>query len=251
MNPAPALSPFLLLVLLGCALAAPTTIDEKAQPSKAAMGRALRDKLARPADLDKGIDANTPLRDALDHVADKWDLPIVIDSKAFETIGVQKVEEQPVQLPRTVGPQRATALRMLLAQIKGDEYSGTFLVRGDHLLITTTFHANPSCWSDKEKEHIPTVDADFDRRPLCDALQEIADGTGINVLVDQRIGDPGRIPVTARFQNTRIDAAVRLLAEMADLKSVAVDNVLFVTTADRVRALQGEARDKTPKAAPK
>src|SRR5262249_50749316 len=63
------------------------------------------------------------------------------DSKAFEAIGVQKVEEQPVQLPKMVGVSMATVLRLLLAQVKGDVYTGTYLVRRDYIEVTTTYNA--------------------------------------------------------------------------------------------------------------
>ena len=110
-----------------------------------AAGRAaanrIKEKLATPVNLDKGIDANTPLKDALEFLADRYDLTLIIDSKAFEAIGVQKVEEQPVQLPKMVGVSMTTVLRLLLAQIKGDVYTGTYLVRRDYIEVTTSYNA--------------------------------------------------------------------------------------------------------------
>jgi len=110
-----------------------------------AAGRAaanrIKEKLATPVNLDKGIDANTPLKDALEFLADRYDLTLIIDSKAFEAIGVQKVEEQPVALPKMVGVSMTTVLRLLLAQIKGDVYTGTYLIRRDYIEVTTSYNA--------------------------------------------------------------------------------------------------------------
>ena len=64
---------------------------------------------------------------------------IVVDANAFTGIGVQKVEEQPVQLSAMKNVRRATVLRLLLGQLKGDVYTGgdPFLADGhrgdDHL----------------------------------------------------------------------------------------------------------------------
>ncbi|MBL8798390.1 MAG: VWA domain-containing protein, partial [Planctomycetia bacterium] len=101
----------------------------------------IHEKLSKPVNLEKGIDANTALKDALDFLADRYDLTIIIDSKAFEAIGVAKVEEQPVTLPRMVGVSMATVLRLLLAQVKGDVYTGTYLIRRDFIEVTTTYNA--------------------------------------------------------------------------------------------------------------
>lgn len=101
----------------------------------------IKAKLSQPVNLDKGIDANTPLKDALEFLADRYDLTLIIDSKAFEAIGVQKVEEQPVSLPKMVGVSLTTALRLLLAQIKGDVYTGTYIIRRDYIEVTTTYNA--------------------------------------------------------------------------------------------------------------
>jgi hypothetical protein len=228
-------------------------LEADAKPAAANKAAKLRAKLAEPVELDKGIDANTPLKDALEFFASNWDMTIIIDPKAFEMIGVQKVEEQPVQLPKMVGVSRTTALRMLLGQIKGDAYSGTYLIRGDHVLITTTWHATPEVWRDGPPgagASIPTVEVEFDRRPLDEALKEIADHSGINVVLDPNVGEKARKTVTARLNNTRVDSAVRILAAMADLRSIAIDNVLFVTSAEKAKALRIEEAEAKPEPIP-
>jgi hypothetical protein len=210
----------------------------KKEKSKAAE---LRAKLNQPVNLDKGIDGHTPLKDAVEFLADRYDLTLIIDTKAFEAIGVQKAEEQPVSLPKMVGVSMATVLRMLLAQVRGDNHHGTFALRFDYVEITTTAHVfSAGRLTEEERRRLPTVDAEFDRTPLDEALREVTDRTGTNVVLDTQVGDKGRRVVTARLAVVPVDTAVRLLADMAELRAVAIDNVIYVTSIDKAKQLQAE-----------
>lgn len=204
---------------------------------------ALRKKLLMPVNLDKGIDSGTPLKDAIEFLSDRYDLTMLIDSKAFEAIGAMKVEEQPVQLPKMVGVSMKTVLRLLLGQIKGDGgHHGTFVIQDGLLFITTTAHVFQGDTADATLLPIatPTIDADTSGKPLVVVLRDIADHSGVNILIDSRVGDKARRPVTATLQHVPVDTAVRLLADMAGLRSVAMDNVLYVTTPENAKELQAE-----------
>jgi DNA-directed RNA polymerase subunit K/omega len=204
----------------------------------------LRKKLEISVNLDKGIDASTPLKDAIEFLSDRYDLTMLIDSKAFEAIGVQKVEEQPVQLPKMVGVSMRTVLRLLLAQIKGDMHHGTFIVQDDVIFITTSGHLFQG---DATQDPLlplisaPTIDTDTAGKPLLVALRDIADHSGVNILIDPRVGDKSRRPVTATLNHVPVDTAVRLLADMAGLRSVVMDNVIYVTSPENAKELQVEA----------
>src|SRR5262249_9215543 len=101
-------------------------------------------------------------------------------------------------------------------------HQATYLVRPTHIEITTVVRAHPSR---------RTVCATFVKRPLGEALQELSDLTGISVVVDARVEDKLKLPVTATLkEKTNLMAAVRFLADMADLKVVAVENALYVTS---------------------
>jgi len=89
------------LVVLAPAAPAPENLDKKPKESKS---QQLRKQLSEMlVDLDKGIDPSTPLKDALEFISDRWAVPILIDTRAFEMIGVQKAEEQAATLPRMMG----------------------------------------------------------------------------------------------------------------------------------------------------
>jgi hypothetical protein len=245
---------------------------EQAPPKKVWVARDVRNSLTKRVDLDKGIDVNTPLKDVLEFFGEQFKLPpIIIDTKAFESIGVQKVEEQPVSLPAMKGVRVTTVLRLLLAQIKGDTYHGSFLVRPDGLEITTTYHTlsqglgnEPArFFTGNAEKPLRTnqflelgafagtlVHVDFDRRPLNEALRELAESEGINVVIDPRTGDKGKTPITLILNNVAFETAVRLLADMAELKVVAVNNVFYVTTDANAKALRAEQEKLRPPAPP-
>jgi hypothetical protein len=128
----------------------------------------------------------------------------------------------------------------MLAQLKGEEHAGAFLIRGDHLEITTTRHANPLHWVGAARRGLPAVSCDFDREPLTEALRQLSESTGISVAVDPRALDQGRKTVSVELNDVPLDTAVGLLASMADLRAVSLDNLLYVTTRDKARELEKE-----------
>src|SRR5262249_19634555 len=78
--------------------------------------RIMKEKLSRPVTLEKPIEANTPLKDALDFISDRYDVTIIVDTQAFKAESVDAVEDLPVKLPRMVGVSLGTVLRLLTAQ---------------------------------------------------------------------------------------------------------------------------------------
>ena len=58
--------------------------------------------------------------------------------------------------------------------------------------------------------------------------------------MDGRSQKEGQSPVTLQVEDIGLDAAVRLLAEMAGLKPVRVGNILFVTTKQSAQEMRGE-----------
>jgi len=118
------------------AAAADPAPSAPARPAEDPKDRALRAKLAKPINLDKGIGPNTPLKEALEFLASQHDFKCTIDTKAFEAVAVQKPEEQPVQLPKMMGVSLGTVLSLLSGQILGDEAAGCWHVRGGTVVVT-------------------------------------------------------------------------------------------------------------------
>jgi hypothetical protein len=101
--------------------------------------------------------------------------------------------------------------------------------------ITTRKAASPSSW-----EQAPQVSFTFEKRELKEALHEIADATGVNIVLDARAVEKGKTLVNATVRDVGVDTAVQLLANMADLTIMPVENVLYVTTRANAKALRAE-----------
>jgi hypothetical protein len=212
-----------------------------AQKPKVRTAQELRAKLAAPVNLERGIEANSPFKDAMEFLADRYEVPIFVDRIAFSNQGAENVEEQQVRLPKMIGVRLSTILSMLVAQVKG-----TFLVHKDYVEVTTFARTRAELWSTSGMNRegalavAQMVTAEFDRQPLDEALRELADQSGINVVVDARAADKARTAVTATLTHVPLDTAVEVLADMADLKSLAIDNVIYVTSKANAKRMQKE-----------
>src|SRR5437870_5100500 len=86
----------------------------------------IRKKLKKPITLENGIDANTPVEDAVSFLRDRTDLAIMIDVGAFHREGINNVGDSPMQLPVQKGVALSEVLGKILDQIKG-----TYEITGD------------------------------------------------------------------------------------------------------------------------
>jgi hypothetical protein len=124
--------------LVSDAFGVSTTASQKSSSGKADYdnpnGRGVRElkgKLDMRVTLEKGIEPNTPLRDALTFLSDRYDLPIRIDDKA------KGIGDRPIKLPRMAGVTLDKVLHQLLSQVKG-----TYVLHWDHLEVTTEKRAS-------------------------------------------------------------------------------------------------------------
>jgi RNA polymerase sigma factor (sigma-70 family) len=206
----------------------------------------MQEKLNKPITLERGIDRNTQFMDAMEFLSDRYDFTIVIDDAAFKDQNQdENVEEKPIHLPKMIAVDLRTVLRMITAQV-----DGTFRVRADYVEIIPASLSWPEQWAhSSQRQRVPRVSANFHARPVARAVQELSDMSGVNVVLDVRAAkDAEQTQVTARFDETPVDTAVGLLADMGNLKSVAVDNVLYVTSKANADAIRAERRP--PRAAP-
>lgn len=90
----------------------------------------LDETLAARIDKNIEIHANTPLKEALDFLSDRFKLTLIIDDKAFRTAGIQDVGLHPVQLPKVNKAQLGTVVQVIL-----NEVGATYQVKKDHLQI--------------------------------------------------------------------------------------------------------------------
>ena len=84
-------------------------------------------------------------------------------------------------------------------------------------------------------------------KPFLDAVRELAGQTGASIVIDGRASEQAKKPVTAALYQAPLRSALRVLADMVELKVVAVDNILYVTTPENADKLaKEEAAAKPP-----
>jgi hypothetical protein len=221
-------------------------------------------KLADPVNFPDGMD-QTPLKDALEHVKQRADLPIILNEDAFRAdLGDPDVKNRPVRLDPVSGLSVGTVLRLLVGQVQG-----SFLVRPGYVEVLPELRVRTSVWGNVEPEvaqlesavglggglggltvsggrprpMLPLVHSEFDRMPLDKALAELAERTGVSVILDsRRANEMAKAPVTAALVNVPADTAVRLVADQAGLEVVLLDNALYVTTAENAKAMRDRQR---------
>lgn len=149
----------------------------------------------------------------------------VIDQEAFlkEDARAPQIETVPVRFPQF--PKQVafmTGLRLSLEQVLSAK--AVLWIRSGEIVITTEARVKSRYFL-----YNPIDLARFSKVPLANALDELAELSGIPILLDPRVGKKARTPVTAKFSNIRLETAVLLLTDMAGLKHVVLDNVIYVT----------------------
>jgi hypothetical protein len=89
------------------------------------------------------------------------------------------------------------------------------------------------------------VSVDCDGTAFAAAVKSLAADTGANVVLDPRLKDKANAAVTLKLDDVPLETAVRLMAEVADLSVVRMNNVLFVTTPERAEKLRPNADGPT------
>lgn len=171
-----------------------------------------------------------------------------INEKAFrddDAADVQKSEVANPALPPMDAPLEAV-LRKILSRVPAKS-GATFVIQRDGTIeITTEKAVRQEFYRSGVQEPVPPlVVADFEEKPLGEALRTLARQTRVNVVLDPRAGkDSFKVPVTAELINVPLDDAVRLLTDMAGLKSVYVGRVLYVTGEENALKLETEEKNR-------
>jgi hypothetical protein len=201
--------------------------------------------LGKAVTFDKGVDPNTPLKDALEFITSRYEILFLVNNEAFKADAqVQEIETQPVRLPVIPSMRLATVLRVLLRQV-----NATYQVHDDYVeIVPLPMVVGPDGTPLVDRSALPLVYAIFEKRPLDEALRELADQADISVVLDaNRAAEKAKAPVTATFKNVSVDTAVRLLADMTGLKMVRVENVLYVTTPEGASEVEQAKPEGKPK----
>jgi hypothetical protein len=228
----------LWLVALGviCGVNSPT-FAQKGTSARVRETQALMhvlDEQINLKDLKEGATIDSLQEWALGHGKN---LPIFIDVKAFHEESSIALFRGEIPPPKIIGlPRRMRVgdlLQLIVAQM---EEETTFLVRRNRVEITTKKAAS------RDNLLKQTFVASFEQHPLELVLEDLADITGVTVIVDSRSKEKIRTAVTARFHNdVPLRDALRMVTESAELKLVILPGGLFVTTPAHAELLEKSA----------
>lgn len=203
-------------------------------------------------------DPRSTLSDALEQLSKRYGISFRLNEKAFKMDGLQEVGSSPVTQPTPIPPFKtslATILGIILDRVPA--VTGVmYLVRKDHIEITTSLFVRAELGFRNERPLLPLVCDAFDKMPLAQILPRLAETSGYNVfgvncdaaaseasynmVVDPRAKEQLETPITAQFNNVPVDTVLRLLTNMAGLSVVRLDNVFYVTTAENAKQLREE-----------
>jgi hypothetical protein len=204
-------------------------------------------------DYDGTDDPKTKLIEVLDELATQHNVRFHVNEAAFEAEGINDVLNTPLvtngrPVPKFKNTRVDRILRKVLSRVARANVPGdtpaTFILRDDVIEITTRRAVLLEVYGDNPHRALPLAYAEFDKMPLEDALKELAHQSEFNILIDPRPAEKTRTGVTAKLKNVPLDSAVQLLADMADLKAVLQDNVLYVTTKDNAKVVEAENRKR-------
>ena len=230
-----------LLGVLHLAFSAPVRADSRKEQETWLLLRLLDEML----DTKDFQEANA-FQAALGVIEDKLaargkELPFQVELAAFKKGSTARSildGELAVKIPSA--PKRVSIggmLRILLAQL--DDVEATFLIRNGVVTIVPAMMATA-------KHLLQTrVTGAFSREPLEVVLHDLAYQTGISIGFDPRAGELAKTPITVSFRNdVTLEAALRMVTEMAELKLVMLAEGLFVTTPAHAEILEKERPGK-------
>jgi hypothetical protein len=234
-----------LLLVVGVLMAAAPAPETPKQDR----GSALAELLRSPVNFGGFDDPKSTFQEVKESLEDRYGLTIEVNEAAFKNEQVNDVlscpiVEKPISKAKNMRLDRI--LRRVLLRVPAPS-GATFLVRPDCIEITTEAAAKQEIAGDRVGTLPPLVNQTFDKRALEVALRDVSDATEVSIILDPRAGEKAKAPLTAKFTNTPVDTAVQVLADMAELKMVQLDNVLYVTTrenADKIRAEQEKEAEK-------
>ncbi len=219
MLPAAVLLTLLLMPALGSTAPAPDDAKARSLPAAAKIRR----ELDRTINLD--VDQQ-PLALAVAQVHELTKINFVLDRVTLAQSGID-----PDQLTVTLKLKDVkvrSALRSLLTP-----YNLNFAILGDTVLVSTDEVA-------MLRQVRQRVSIDLEKMELSKALRQLARETGTNLIVDTRVTKDAQTPVTLQMEDVPLETAVRLMAEMVNLKPVRVGNTLFVTSKANANELRND-----------
>lgn len=223
-------------------------------PLKASAGETTVDTIVQQ--LQRGITIErpfeAPLKDLLAVLHDRAGVNLYVNRNAFRNAEppLEDVEGCKIKLPALKNTRVATVLNLAL-----DQLDGTFLVRRDHVEITTirdalALHGEPWVESDPDDDDAEIitqplskwrpifVHLTFTSRSLHDIVHDLNDANPeCNILIAPAASEKAKTLLTGHLVNLPAHKALNLLADMADLKVVVVKSAHLIATRESAEPL--------------
>jgi RNA polymerase sigma factor (sigma-70 family) len=213
-----------------------------------------RAQLTNPLNFEGIADPGITLQEALNKLGKQFNINFEINDKAFELDQVNNdVGATLIAGSKPIPPMRnaslASVLRIILARVPAPS-GAVYILRPDSVEITTTVALLRELGIARNSPAgfppvIPLVWDVFEETPISKALIRVTEQTPFTVIVDSSVKDKVKLNATAQFNNVPVDTAVRLLANMADLSMVKLDNVFYLTTPEKAKRLREEHQRDT------
>lgn len=219
----------MMLVLFTSAASAAPLVDQWKLAARQMRGKLLQ-SVSTPA-----IEPNTPIGEALDFLSERFDLVVLLDIDAFRNdLKVEDLANQAVALRALNKVTLHTVLRLLLSQVSADYY-----VQADGVICVVP----KATMVNRQIRQL--VQTKFDKRSLVECMRELQEQTGVNIVVDAaRAGELAKTPISAELNSASLESAVLIIADMAELTPVLIDNIYYITTAENAAKLQREQDKK-------
>ena len=161
------------------------------------------------------------------------DLPFLINTAAFRYENPDApVEDSKFKFPKSPAKMELSrVLRILLSQV--NTQNATFVVRPDHIEITTFYNAHPSTQLGYSMPIM--IRNNVSRLKL---LREIFERTGIDIVIDPQQAHKLRHKISAIFVNdVTIGTAIKRICSPVGLSVVVIDRTVWITTPEEAKIL--------------
>jgi hypothetical protein len=225
---------FMFGLLLGWALTHATVFGQPVAGKASSAGDKLR------ANLDKNVTLDftgQSLTDALNHFREKTGVPINVDQVALMQMLIVDAAIAGGGIPggapmlfqvKAINEKASQVLRKLL-----NAHQLAYIVVEDAVLVSTADMVIM-------RQMRQRVSVDLDEVPFHKAVRTLTKNHSLNLVIDPKVKIQAETPVSLQLENSGIETTVRLLAELAGLKSVRMGNVIFITTAEKAKKIRDE-----------
>jgi hypothetical protein len=213
--------------------------DKPLSPPTETAAEKLRQALDRVRDVEI---ADLPLDQAVNQLREQTGLNLVVDRAVLPaspfangivpggTLGPLASNPAFSTQVRLRGDFHDVPLRTVLTKLLGG-HNLTHVLVGDTVLITAKERA-------ADRQLGQTVSVKIEGTPLREELKRLARETGANLVLDPRTAKEGQTALTVRLDEVPLETAVEVLADEAGLRAVRLNNVLYVTSEARAKALR-------------